>query len=370
MKRLLFFALLALAGCRHDAGEACGGTLVDISYAKGFTIEGFDGYTVARVRNPWDTTRILHTYILIPRDSAVPSGIPAGDIVRVPVERAVLSSGVHCAMAEALGCAGAVRGVCDPKYVSLPFVCRGVDSGTIADVGKVSQVDIERLLAIEADIIVMSPFGGGGYGALDKAGVPVVECASYMESEPLGQSEWIKFHAAFYGRLDVADSLFESMRERYDSVASLAAACTERPKVLSERRTGQVWYVPGGGSYAAALYRDAATDYPWSDDTSAGSLSLSFEQVAQRASDADVWFIRYHDPAADLTYGRLKGEYELYSLFRPFAERRIFACNTARVPYYETAILNPDKVLSDIVTIAHPQVGRGGQLFYYSPMKR
>lgn len=367
MKRLFLFVSLALAGCGHDQGVVCGEPLTTISHARGFTLEGFDGYTVARVRNPWDTARILHTYILIPRDSVVPDDIPSGDIVRVPVGRAVLSSGVHCALAEALGCAGAVRGVCDPGYVSLPFVREGVASGTIADVGKASQPDIERLLDLQADIIVMSPFGGGGYGSLDKAGVPVVECASYMESEPLGQSEWIKFHAAFYGRLDVADSLFESMRERYDSVASLAASYGERPVVLSERRTGQVWYVPGGGSYAAALYRDAATDYPWSDDTSAGSLSLSFEQVAQRASDADVWFIRYHDPAADLTYGRLGEEYELYSLFRPFVERRIFACNTARVPYYETAILNPDKVLSDIVTIAHSD---GGPLFYYSPMKR
>ena len=138
--------------------------------------------------------------------------------------------------------------------------------------------------------------------------------------------------------------------------------------LLAELRIGQVWYLPGGASYAANLYRDAATAYPWSDDGSAGSLALDFEQVADRAADADIWLVRYYDPNSDLTYDRLRAEYPLYELFRPFRDKKIFTCNTAVIPYYETAITNPDKVLSDIVKIAHPDMLTDRGMYYYGPM--
>lgn len=366
--RLLIFSIILLAGCGSPAGERRGIPVAEITHARGFTLETFDGYTVARVRNPWDTTRTLHTYVLVPKDAPLPETLPEGDIVRTPVERAAASSGVHCTLLEAIGCGEAVRAVCQPEYISHAFIRKGIETGIVTDIGSPSQIDIERLLASHAEVIIMSPFEGISYGALEKTGIPVIECASYMETEPLGQTEWLKFHAAFYDRLPQADSLFRQIEARYDAVRDTASAAASRPVLLAERRTGQVWYVPGGDSYAANLYRDAATAYPWSDDSSAGSLALGFEQVADKAADADVWLIRYHDPSHELTYGKLRDEYPLYGLFKPFREKKIFTCNTAVTPYFETAIVNPDKVLSDIVKIAHPEMLAEVPMYYYGPM--
>lgn len=368
MKRLLFPVILLLAACGSPAEEHRGTPATEITHAKGFTLETFDGYTVARVRDPWDTTRTLHTYVLVPKDEPIPEVLPSGDLVRTPVDRAAVASGVHCTLLEAIGCGDAVCAVCQPEYISHRFVKDGIEAGTVADIGSPSQINVEKLIDSDAELIVMSPFEGISYGAVEKTGIAVIECASYMETEPLGQTEWLKFHAAFYDRLPQADSLFRQIEARYNAVRDTASAATARPKVLAERRAGQVWYVPGGNSYAANLYRDAGTTYPWSDDNSTGSLALGFEQVVDRAGDADVWLIRYYDPASDLTYGDLKNEYSLYELFKPFKYRKIFTCNTAVIPYYETAIVNPDKVLSDIVKIAHPEMLCDTPFHYYGPM--
>lgn len=371
MKKLFFVAIIlsTLVGCgTNSEASHKSDASVTISYAKGFSIDTFDGYTVARVRNPWDTTKTLHTYILVPADSPMPSELPEGDIVRTPLERVAVSSGVHSTLLEALGCEERINAVCDPQYMSHDFVKKGLSDGTIKPIGHSYQVDVEALINSDAQVIVMSPFDGVSYGALEKCGLPIIECASYLESEPLGQTEWLKFHAAFYDKLDVADSLFKCIEARYDSVRNVASRATERPKILSEKRFGQVWYVPGGASYAAALFRDAATDYPWSDDSSTGSLSFSFEQVVEKASDADIWLIRYNAPTDTLTYDDMLGEYQLYELFTPFKNRKIYTCNTAVVPYYETAITNPDKVLSDIVKIAHPEMLEQQPFYYYTPM--
>lgn len=46
---------------------------------------------------------------------------------------------------------------------------------------------------------------------------------------------------------------------------------------------GDVWYVPGGRSYAAKFIEDAGGKYLWSDNPKTGSIELSFESVLEKA---------------------------------------------------------------------------------------
>ena len=43
-------------------------------------------------------------------------------------------------------------------------------------------------------------------------------------------------------------------------------------------------------------------------------------------------------------------------------------CNTAKVPYYETAQLQPDVVLKDLVKILHPELLPDYTPYYYHLM--
>ena len=67
--------------------------------------------------------------------------------------------------------------------------------------------DIERIIDLRADAILLSPFeNSGGYGRLEQIGVPIIECADYMETSALGRAEWMKFYGLLYGKEHEADS--------------------------------------------------------------------------------------------------------------------------------------------------------------------
>ena len=38
---------------------------IPLRYAENLSLSATEDYTIARLRNPWDTTRILHTYVLV-----------------------------------------------------------------------------------------------------------------------------------------------------------------------------------------------------------------------------------------------------------------------------------------------------------------
>lgn len=40
-------------------------------------------YTVVTIRNPWDTLKVLHTYLLADREKPLPEHLPEGTVVRI-----------------------------------------------------------------------------------------------------------------------------------------------------------------------------------------------------------------------------------------------------------------------------------------------
>ena len=58
-----------------------------IIYASGFHVTRFADYTRVEVRDPWDSTRLLQRYLLVDRNQPIPSGLPKGTVVKIPVDR-------------------------------------------------------------------------------------------------------------------------------------------------------------------------------------------------------------------------------------------------------------------------------------------
>lgn len=76
--------------------------------------------------------------------------------------------------------------------------------------------------------------------------MPIIECADYMETSPLGRAEWMKFYGLLTGKEQEADSLFKSIEKEYLSLKQIAKDVTNRPTVISELKYSSAWYVPGG----------------------------------------------------------------------------------------------------------------------------
>ena len=67
--------------------------------------------------SPWDTARILHTYVLVGRETELPVGLPEGTLVRTPVEKALVYSSVHCGLLSELGAIDRIGGICDQMCI-------------------------------------------------------------------------------------------------------------------------------------------------------------------------------------------------------------------------------------------------------------
>ena len=130
---------------------------IPLRYAENLNLSATEDYTIARLRNPWDTTRILHTYVLVDKEKSLPADLPEGTLVRTPLSKAVVYSSVHCGLLNQIGALKSIGGVCDLKYIKLQEVQDGCRTGSIADVGNGMNPDIEKIIDLHPDAIMLSP---------------------------------------------------------------------------------------------------------------------------------------------------------------------------------------------------------------------
>ena len=400
--------MAACQGGKTAAADAEAGDTLEMKYAKLLTIvkhgdgeeasgeaEGIDyQYAEALVANPWKAGTMLHRYILIPKGEEGDKTVAmlarrrsmgarcTTDTVRTPVERSAVFIAPHCQLMYELGCQQAIRGVCDLDYINIPDVKKRVASSgstsaqnPIVDCGSSMAPDIERIIALKPEAILISPFeNSGGYGKLDKLHIPIIEAADYMESSPLGRAEWMKFYGMLFGSEEgksngisgscesKAESLFAKIENEYLKLKAEAGKLPKGLSILTERKTGNVWYVPGGQSTIGILLKDANARYIFSDDQHSGSLAMSPEQILAKGKQVDVWAFKYFG-GAPLSQAQLLQEYDGYKALAAFSQGNIYQVDTSTVPYFELTSFHPELLLREFIILAHGE--RFGKLRFY-----
>ena len=392
-------AALLMAACQGGktaAADAEAGDTLDMKYAKLLTIvkhgdgeeasveaEGVDyQYAEAIIANPWKAGTILHRYILIPKGKEGDKTVAmlarrrstgarcTTDTVRTPLESNLVFTAPHCQLLTELGCQNAITGVCDKDYINIPDIKSRAQADAkvahpIMDCGSSMQPDIERIIALHPEALLISPFeNSGGYGKLDKLRIPVIETADYMETSPLGRAEWIKLYGLLLGS-SKADSLFSAIEKEYLQLKAEAAKLPLGLSILTERKTGNVWYVPGGKSTMGILLRDAHARYIFADDTHSGSLSMSPEQIIAKGNQVDVWAFKYFGGNA-LTKQDLLAEYQGYQALKAFQTGTVYETDTSCEPYFELTSFHPEILLREFIILSHPEAGdKFGKLRFY-----
>lgn len=392
-------AALLMAACQGGktaAADAEAGDTLEMKYAKLLTIvkhgdgeessdeaEGIDyQYAEAIIANPWKAGTMLHRYILIPKGKEGDKTVAmlakrrstgarcTTDTVRTPVESNLVFTAPHCQLLTELGCQNAITGVCDKDYINIPDIKSRAQADAkvahpIMDCGSSMQPDIERIIALHPEALLISPFeNSGGYGKLDKLRIPVIETADYMETSPLGRAEWIKLYGLLLGS-SKADSLFSAIEKEYLQLKAEAAKLPLGLSILTERKTGNVWYVPGGKSTMGILLRDAHARYIFADDTHSGSLSMSPEQIIAKGNQVDVWAFKYFGGNA-LTKQDLLAEYQGYQALKAFQTGTVYETDTSCEPYFELTSFHPEILLREFIVLSHPEAGdKFGKLRFY-----
>lgn len=312
------------------------------------------GFT-AHIANPWKKNRLLHSYRFTTSEPTRYSFSTTGNTVNIPLKRVIVMTNSLARLMVELGVEDCIAGVCEPEHISDSLINARIAQGAIATCGNSMYPIIEKIMELNPDAIMVSPFEETGYGQLEKLGIPLLECADYMETSPLGRAEWIRFYGRLFGVPERSDSLFNEISAAYLNLCQLATGASTRPKVMLETRSGSAWYTAGGASTIGRMISDAGAEYLFADNKNSGSVPLSFETVYERASQADVWLLK-NNGNTKLTYDLLEADFKPYASFKPFKTKNIWVCDVHRVPYFELTSFHPELLLSDFISIFHPEI--------------
>ncbi len=370
---LLAFVVLLISACGPKPQQADDGTVigntVELAYAEGFSIINNQDFKTLIVYDPWQPKSILAKYYLVKNDSL---DVPLdGMKVKIPIESLAVTAVTQIEFLNLLHEIDKITGVCSPELVYNSEIQLNYETGKIENLGDAFNINLEKSLKLNPDIVMMSGFKQDDPYAkrVLQAGVSVVYNNEWMESSLLARAEWIKFVAAFFDKTEEADSIFNEVAQAYESVKSQALAVQNKPKVLTGSNFRGTWYMPGGKSFMAQLYHDAGADYRYADDCSKGSLPLSVESVLVDFSDADIWLNCDFSTIAELVQVDKK-----HALFQPVQTGNVYNFNKRMLKsgandYWESAVARPDLLLADVIAVLHPNLLPDYELIYTARLK-
>ena len=374
-------ALLFFITCKQKPSEVenapQNGTSALISYAQGFNITHFEDHTILEVSSAFPGSDVSYPYLLVARTLSRKRKEEiqqeyAHKIIETPIQSIVVTSTTHIPSLEMLGVENTLTGFPNLDYVSSKKTRALIRKGKVKELGQNEALNTEVAIELNPDVVV--GFGVDGQNkslnSLEKAGISVLYNGDWVEKDPLGKAEWIKFFGVLYDREIKADSIFNEIAHQYESTKALVAHVASKPTVLSGAMFKDVWYLPHGDSWPAKLIADAGGNYLWSDIEGTGSIALSIESVLEKGHTADFWIA----PAQYSSYSKLENDHAIYASFEAFKNKKVYTFaskkgETGGMLYYELAPNRPDLVLKDMVHYLHPTLLADYTPYFFTPLE-
>lgn len=342
-------------------------------YATGFSMSYQEGFKVLRVLPNWMDSGKYFEYVLYPRGTAQPQWDNATAYIETPVQSIAALSSIFCAHLEAIDALEYLKAVDKYEYINSEKVSALCNSGAIKSVGSGAELNVEVLIDLDPDVCMTFGTGDASYDIhplLQKSGLPVVVVVDYQEKHPLGRAEWMKFTAAFLDMEKEAELYFNAVVKAYLETVVKTKTTENCPEVFVSAPYSGSWYVSGGDSYTSRILKDAGACYLWHDREVQGSLQLSYEEVYDKALDAEFWLNTG-------TWERLEDAQNVdprNANFAAFKNKKMYN-NNARLnafggnDIWESAVVRPDLVLKDLTRIFHPELLPAHQLYYYQQLQ-
>lgn len=358
LTRILFFAtILLLAACKSGSNTENGELKdIELKYATMLSLKEGDGFVAAEFMNPWDSTKVLHRYVLVPKDQEIPDNLPEGDLIRTPLNNMLCYVSVHVSLFNELGVLDAISAVGDSKYMYIDKLQENIKNGKVIDCGASKAIDVEKVIDVAPEAVVISAMeNNNSYSKLFNVGIPVIECADYMETGPLQRAEWMKFYGMLVGKREKADSIFDEIEKEYNTLKDKVKNIEHKPTVLDGKKLNSSWYIAGIESTTGQLITDAGGQYVFSDEKSNGSVPYSPELVLDRGIDADVWMLKWYKDG-DMTYRDLEDDWKGYTKLKAFNNENTYIVNLSNTTFYMDTPFHPEILLKEYVSILHPEV--------------
>ncbi len=253
------------------------------------------------------------------------------------------------------------------------------------------QPDAERIIRYGAQAMLYSTYAPSDQSAerMESVGITVLYNNEWREATPLARAEWIRFVAVFFGELQKADSIFAEVDSAYCTLRdhqsinpsihqsinpsihqSINPSIHQSVSVLSGLDFCGTWYVPAGGTYMGALFRDAGAEYAFADDPRESSIPLTFEQALLTFADADVW-LGCNVPSREA----LIEMNSQHALFKAYQSGRLYNFRKRCLPsgandFWESGVVHPERILHDIIaTLNNAPLNSDTTFYYINPVR-
>lgn len=366
----ILFTSLFLVSCNESYNTDVGSNLkasasMELKYAQWFSVDYFDTYKLITVLNPW--TKLPYWKYKIFNSKRSPKNEAFLTTMAIPDKSIVLSS-TQIGMFNKLSLLDKIVSVSNRTLIANSELLKKIDEGKVGELGDGLSINNEKAYLTQADIIFTTAWDklDPNISKLIEQNKPTAFVMDWQENSPLARAEWIKFVAAFYNIEEQAASIFNKIEAKYNELKTLSQTAEHRSKILHGTPMSGTWYIAGGQSYMAYFYKDAAADYLWKNDSSNGSLPLSFEAVFDKAQDADFWF----NTLEQSSWNELINTDERFLLFKAVKQKQVYTPTPRRNTqnpnlFWEEGTVNPDLVLEDLVSILHPELLPNHRLNYY-----
>ena len=354
----LAFASLLLLSCQsNNAKKVAQGSYYTPKYANGFCIDTVNGKKILRVYNPFQSSQqVSYRYAI---DSAV--------------QRVVCMSTTHAALLSFIGQAQSMVGLAGASLAYDSALRERYAANLLADVGYDTQLNMERVLALQPNVIFAYGISGEFTSVANKLtelGLRVVYLGEYTEEHPLGKAEWAVAVASFFGCEAAAVAKFAQVEREYLQLKELSETTTEKVKVLLNAPWSEAWFVPGRRGYMATLLHDAISESAIALRNRRDSYPLSIERAYRDAQLATIWL----NPGQAGNLHELKAMHKLIENIPVFAQGEVYN-NNARLnaqggnDFFESGTVSPHIILKDLIKIMHPDLLPQHELFYYRKLE-
>lgn len=331
-------------------------TEMPLTYTKGFSVT----YLKGGVKKVVDGDK--RTLILVPKGKEVPEEFKSNMVVNTPITDVLAASTTQPCLMRPINELGSVKAVTtDKKNWTIPEIIKGLESGKITFVGDGKTPDYEKISSLKPSLAFVYSGPSGQKEMMQKFDELKINYAvdnDYLEENPFGRMEWIKFVSAFYDKDEEAEQYFNDSVEKVEDIAKKVKN-DKKPKVAwGVISKGEV-YVPKADSYAAKMIEMAGGDYIFKS-SGVGSGKISLEEFYAKAKEADVFIY-----ASTTNYApTLKGVIDKAPMLEKLNSVQNKNVWCFHADYYQS-LDKTDEIILDLVSVFQPDVNKGHEIKHY-----
>lgn len=210
------------------------------------------------------------------------------EVIKNPGKVAVLDLGALDIM-DALGLGDRVAGV--PKKSSVSYLLSYNEDETVANLGSVKEVDMEKLNSLEPDLIIIGGRLSSEYDNLSKIAPTICIKVDHENGYMVSAKENVDIIASIFGMEEKANEFFDGFDER---LAAIKEAAEGKTAILGLVTSGSLSTL-GNGSRCSVITNEAGFENLAVEVDSTHGDSASFELLLDK--NPDYMFILDRDTA-------------------------------------------------------------------------